>query len=139
MKLLEKIKHQVTLRSARLRLFLAFAMLHVGRALAVLSHNSQRVLWTERLLCIRSSAKCLTCRITFNPHSNPGRWVLRLCWLYRRGALSAEAERELKLQLPDSRAPVLPAVPMTRSLSRASLPVQSVCTILDKQADLLKM
>ncbi|KAM7238347.1 hypothetical protein CapIbe_009867 [Capra ibex] len=94
-------------------------MLHVGRALAVLSHNSQRVLWTERLLCIRSSAKCLTCRITFNPHSNPGRWVLRLCWLYRRGALSAEAERELKHQLPDSRAPVLPAVPMTRSLSHS--------------------
>ena len=36
-----------------------------------------------------------------------------------------EAERELKHQLPDSRAPVLPAVPMTRSLSRVSLPVQS--------------
>lgn len=40
MKLLEKIKHQVTLRSARLGLFLAFAILRVGRALAVLSHNS---------------------------------------------------------------------------------------------------
>ena len=40
MKLLEKIRHQVTLRPARLGLFLAFAVLHAGRALAVLSHSS---------------------------------------------------------------------------------------------------
>lgn len=38
-KLLEKMKHQVTLRSTRLGLFLAFAILSVGRGLAVLSRN----------------------------------------------------------------------------------------------------
>lgn len=39
-KLLGKLKHQVTFCSTRLGLFLAFALLSVGRGLAMLSHNN---------------------------------------------------------------------------------------------------
>ncbi|KAI4587686.1 hypothetical protein MJG53_005473 [Ovis ammon polii x Ovis aries] len=53
--------------------------------------------------------------------------VFSLVSAEKRGALSAEAERELKHQLPDSRAPVLPAVPMTRSLSLSLWMEKGVC------------